>query len=57
MYIDETGAEYFYLTAVYSCVGHRLLRNPVLNTPAFVSDVLYELRCALQKLHCTELMD
>jgi hypothetical protein len=57
MYVDETGAEYFYLTAVYSCVGHRLLRNPLLNTPGFVSDVLSELRSVLEKVHCTELMD
>jgi len=56
-YIDEGGTEYFYLTGLYISVGHRLLRDPLLNTPAFVSDVLCELRCVLEKFCCTELMD
>ncbi len=56
-YVDETGTEYFYLTALCPCVAQRLLKNPLLNTATFVSDVLYELRCALENLYYTELMD
>jgi hypothetical protein len=56
-YVDATGAEYFYLTGLYISVGHRLLKDPMLNTPTFVSDVLCELRSVLEKFYCTELMD
>jgi hypothetical protein len=56
-YVDEIGIDYFYLTALYPSIAHRLLKNPLLNTPAFVSDVLSELRCQLEHVYCMELMD
>lgn len=56
-YVDGLGAEYFYLTGLYPQVAQRLLENPLLNTPVFVSDVLCELRYALGNLHCIELTD
>jgi hypothetical protein len=57
LYIDDTGSEYFYLTGLYPTIAHRLLKNPLLDTPAFVSGVLRELRYALQERCCMELMD
>ncbi len=56
-YVDDAGGEYFYLTGLYVCMTHRLLENPLLNTPAFVAEVLHELRAALKNMDCTELMD
>lgn len=56
-YVDGFGLEYFYLTGLYARMTNRLLENPALNTPAFVTEVLYELRSALQDMDCTELMD
>lgn len=56
-YVDEIGWEYFYLTGLYSKVAHRILNKPMLNTPAFIANVLYELRCELENVWCTELMD
>ncbi len=57
LYVDAFGAEYFYLAGLYPAIAHRLLKNPLLDTPAFVSDIFCELRHALRKLSCMELMD
>ncbi len=57
LYVDGLGTEYFYLAGLYPQVAQRLLENPLLNTPVFVSDVLCELRCTLGNLYCIELMD
>jgi hypothetical protein len=56
-YVDEIGSEYFYLTGLYSKFAHKLLNKPLLNTPALISEVLYDLRCELETFCCTELMD
>lgn len=56
-YIDEIGWEYFYLTGIYSSIAHRLVNKPMLNTPALVSRLLCDLRCELENIWCTELMD
>lgn len=56
-YVDEIGWEYFYLTGLYSKFAPRILNKPMLNSPAFIANVLYDLRCELETLCCTELMD
>jgi hypothetical protein len=56
-YLDDRGAEYFYLTGLYPSVAHRLLKTPPLNTPACITDILSELRCELENRYCKELMD
>jgi hypothetical protein len=56
-YVDGLGGEYFYLTGMYASVSKRLLEKPALNTPAFVVDVLEELRRSLESIYCIELMD
>jgi hypothetical protein len=56
-YVDEIGWEYFYLTGIYSKFAARILCKPMLNTPAFVSSVLDELRSEFEAFCCTELMD
>ena len=56
LYVDDKGAEYFYLTAMYPCIAQRMLRTPGLYTPSFVVDILKELR---EEFHLfrRELMD
>ena len=56
LYVDDRGAEYFYLTDMFVCVSQRMLRNPNLYTQAFIVDVLDELRESLH-LFRMELMD
>ena len=56
LYVDDRGAEYFYLTDMFVCVSQRMLKNPNLYTPAFIVDVLDELRESLH-LCRMELMD
>ena len=56
-YVDEIGWEYFYLTGLYSRVATQIVNKPMLNSPAFISNVLYDLRCELEGFFCTELMD
>jgi hypothetical protein len=56
-YVDDTGREYFYLTGLYALVTDRILENPFLNTPSFVTAVLEGLREELEKMNCMELMD
>jgi hypothetical protein len=56
-YVDEAGHEYFYLTGLYALVTDRILENPFLNTPSFVTAVLDGLREELEKMNCKELMD
>lgn len=56
-YLDDRGAEYFYLTGLYPSVAHRLLKVPPLNTPACITDILSELRCELENRYCKELID
>jgi hypothetical protein len=56
LYVDDRGAEYFYLTDMFVCVSQRILKNPNLYTPAFIVDVLDELRESLH-LFRMELMD
>lgn len=57
LYIDETGAEYFYLSGLYPCVAQQLAENPLLNTPGFVVDILGEIRTALAESCRLELLD
>jgi hypothetical protein len=56
-YVDEIGMEYFYLPGLYPRLANRLLENPLLDTPAFVSELLCELRGRLENWFCVELMD
>jgi hypothetical protein len=56
LYIDDRGAEYFYLTDMFVCVSQRMLKNPHLYSPAFVVDVLDELRESFYPFRM-ELMD
>ena len=56
LYIDDTGASYFYLTGMYPVIAQRLLQNPSLYTPAFLVEVLGELRDSLDPFQM-ELMD
>jgi hypothetical protein len=56
LYVDDRGEEYFYLTDMFVCVSQRMLRNPELYTPAFIVDVLDELRESFH-LFRMELMD
>lgn len=56
LYVDDRGAEYFYLTDMFVCVSQRMLKNPELYTPGFIVDVLDELRESLHVLRM-ELMD
>jgi len=56
LYVDDTGAEYFYLAGMYPCVVQRIVANPGLYTHAFVVDVLDELRDSLHFCRL-ELMD
>jgi hypothetical protein len=44
LYVDDRGTEYFYLTDMFVCVSQRMVQNPILYTPAFIVDVLDELR-------------
>jgi hypothetical protein len=57
LYVDEAGSQYFYLTAMYPVIARCIGRNPLLNTPAFVVDVLTELRIELRGMCRTELLD
>jgi hypothetical protein len=56
LYVDDRGAEYFYLTDMFVCVSQRILKNPNLYTPAFIVGVLDELRGSFH-LFRMELMD
>jgi len=56
IYVDESGAEYFYLAGMYPCIVQRILNNPRLYTHAFLVDVLDELRDFLHPFRL-ELMD
>jgi hypothetical protein len=55
-YLDLLGGGYFYLTGMYASFSH-LLDNPRLNTPAFVTEVLEELRRSMEDVYWVELMD
>jgi hypothetical protein len=57
LYVDDLGVEYFYLTGIYASVARHVLNRPLLNTPAFIANVLGELRYALQDRSCLELTD
>jgi hypothetical protein len=54
-YVDLLGGGYFYLTGMYASISYLL--NPRLNTPAFVTGVLEELRQSLENMCWIELMD
>ena len=56
LYVDDRGAEYFYLADMFLCVSQRMLQNPHLYTPAFVVEVLNELRESFHPFRM-ELMD
>jgi len=56
-YVDLLGGGYFYLTGIYASINKLLLENPRVNTPAFVTDVLEELRRSLEDICWIELMD
>lgn len=55
-YVDDSGAEFFYLTGMYVCIAQRVVENPGLYTHAFVVEVLSKLRSDLH-LYRLELMD
>lgn len=57
LYVDEAGAQYFYLTGMYSVIERCIGRNPLLNSPGFMVDVLGELRTELRDMCRTELLD
>ena len=56
-YVDPLGGGYFYLTGIYASISLYLIENPLLNTPAFVAEVLEELRKSLEAGYWIELMD
>jgi len=56
LYVDDTGAEYFYLAGIYPCVVQRIVANPGLYTDGFVVNVLDDLRYSLRCCRL-ELMD
>lgn len=56
-YVDLLGGGYFYLTGIFPSVSIYLLEHPRLNSPAFVTDLLEELRNSLEDLYWIELMD
>jgi hypothetical protein len=45
------------LTGLYPSIAQRLIRDPLLNSPALVSDIFRELQLAFQERCCMELMD
>src|SRR5215831_18669235 len=55
-YLNLLGGGYFYLTGMYASISH-LLEDPRLNTPAFVTAVLEELRQSMEDVYWVELMD
>jgi len=57
LYVDQMGGQYFYLTGIVAGIAKRLWDNPRLRSPAFIADVLEELRRELIDRSCTELMD
>lgn len=57
LYVDETGAEYFYLTGMYPVIAQCLGQNHLLNTPASLVDILGELRTELSNVCRVELVD
>jgi len=56
-YVDLLGGGYFYLTGMFAAISIYLLDEPRLNTPAFVVEVLEELRNSLEDVHWIELTD
>ena len=56
-YVDPLGGGFFYLTGIYASISVYLLQNPRLNTPAFLAEVLEELRSSLEDQYWIELMD
>jgi hypothetical protein len=57
LYIDEAGAQYFYLTGMYSVIVLSLCGNPRLNTPESMVSILGELRMELCDMYRIELLD
>jgi hypothetical protein len=57
LYVDEAGAQYFYLTGMYSVIAQCIGRNPLLYTPAFMVNVLGDLRIELRDMYRIELLD
>jgi hypothetical protein len=56
-YVDLLGGGYFYLTGMYASISRLLLQHPRLNTPAFVVEVMQDLRQSLEDVYWIELTD
>ena len=57
LYVDLLGGGYFYLSGMFGAINKHVFGKNLMNSPAFLTDVLEELRRSLEEMYWIELTD
>ena len=57
LYVDLLGGGYFYLSGMFGAINKHVFGKNLMNSPAFLTDVLEELRRSLEDMYWIELTD
>ena len=57
LYVDLFGGGYFYLAGMFGAINKHVFGKNRMNSPAFLTDVLEDLRRSLEDMYWIELTD